>query len=352
MQEILDIVRKRAPRLATDYWTRAFKVMAQLNWIRPPADWQPIGKGADTQFLSLAEHLFARFRMPRVLWTVFTGPTAGSVRLGRVVAHVAAGGSFFDTVRTGLMPVPLTRRMCHEILARPGEATFIGAIRRAQVRAVGGSLGFCRAWIRTNPGRQLDERAREEFWQTVIGWFGHNPVPHAELGPLVDYIAHRRAEDPTFSMKGRFLSALQRGMLEWHQDLGRRRSVKHVEFRRSGLRPLDLERKVRGASGQTEREIWRFREVLDTTTLADEGRAMGHCVYSYAGQIHNGGCAIWTLTLEDSTGHWRRLTIEVRLLQRRIVQARGRFNKRAEARDMVALREWAGRNNLEIACEP
>src|SRR5262249_52864067 len=212
MRELLEVVQARAPRLVTDDARRAFKVMAQLEWARPPADWQPSGKGADTLFRSLAEHLFPRFRMPPVLWTAFSEPTAGALRLGRVVAHVAAGGSFFDTVRSGLMPVPLTRRMCHEVLTRPGERTFLGAIRRAQGRAAGGSLGFCRAWVRTNPGRHLHERAREEFWAAVIAWFCRNPVDHAELGPLVDYVAHRVEEDGAFSMKGRTLPALERGM--------------------------------------------------------------------------------------------------------------------------------------------
>ena len=349
MQELLEVARGRAPRLVTDHIMRALKVMSQLEWVRSPADWQPAGKSADTVFRSLAEHLFARFRMPPVLWTVFTGPPGGSVRLGRVVAHVAAGGSLFDAVRSGLLSVPLTRRMCHEVLTRPVEATFLAAIRRAQVRGAGGSLGFCRAWIRTNPGRQLQERAREEFWATVIAWFCRNPVPHAEVGPLVDYIAQRRDEDAAFSMKGRTLPALQRGMREWHRQLGLKKSVPNAVFRRSGLRPMDIERKARDSSGRAVREVWHFREVLDTATLADEGSAMGHCVYSYARQIQSGLCSIWTLTLEDATGHWRRLTIEVRPELHQIVQARGRWNARPEARDVLALREWAGSNTLTIA---
>jgi hypothetical protein len=106
-QAILDIVRDRAPRLVTDDAMRAFNVMSQLDWLRPLADWQPAGKGADTLLRSLAQHLFGRFRMPPVLWTSFWTPN-NSVTLARVAAHVAAGGSFFEAVRSGLMPVPLT----------------------------------------------------------------------------------------------------------------------------------------------------------------------------------------------------------------------------------------------------
>jgi hypothetical protein len=349
VQQLVDLVRERAPRLLTHDSLRAFQVMAKLDWIRPAADWQPGGNRADRLFCSLAEHLFARYPVSRVVWTAFFDTAPGSRQLARVVVHVAAGGSLFQAVRSGLMPVPLTRKMCHEILSHPGEETFLAAIRKAQVRTAGGSVRFCRAWIRTLPGRQLQDRAREEFWHGVMAWLARNGVAHAEVGPLVDYIAHRRAEDGGFTMKGRTLPALQRGMGEWHRVLARRASVPQLTFRRSGLLPLDIERNVRDAAGRSVRERWHFREILDTTALADEGQAMRHCVYSYARQIESRQCSIWTLTLSDGSGHWRRLTIEVQSASRRIVQARGPSNRLPEPRDMVPLREWAARNNLALS---
>ena len=95
-----------------------------------------------------------------------------------------------------------------------------------------------------------------------------------------------------------------------------------------------------------------MREILDSKTLLDEGRVMNHCVYSYARRIEKRECAIWTLTLEDDTGHWRRLTIEVHRSLSLISQARGRFNRFPEARDMIALNAWAGRNNLMVGATP
>jgi hypothetical protein len=127
--------------------------------------------------------------------------------------------------------------------------------------------------------------------------------------------------------------------------------VRRRAFKPSGFEAMDLDRS-RNANGTRLTEVWHFREMLDSASLADEGRAMGHCVYSYANSIERGECSIWTLTLEDGTGHWRRLTIEVRNSARRIVQARGRFNKLPQALDMVPLNAWAGRNRLEIAMGP
>ena len=83
--------------------------------------------------------------------------------------------------------------------------------------------------------------------------------------------------------------------------------------------------------------------------LLDEGRAMSHCVYSYAPAIASKRTSIWALTIEDGTGHWRSLTIEVINESRQIVQARGRFNRPPETRATAILNNWAAKNNLTIS---
>jgi len=346
-RELLQVVVDRAPRLIEDEALAAFERMADAPWARPVSTWRVSARGRDALFRSLAEHLFACFPMPAHLWTAFVGEAAPL--LAPVAVYVASGGSLYDTVRSGAMPVPLTRRMCHDVLSQRGESTFLGAIRRAQVRAAGGTLGLSQTWTQTQIGRRLHDRPGEEFWRDVLAWLCRNPTEsNAAVGPLLDYIAHRRGEDAGFSMKGRTLPAVLRSMREWHTDLARDRVIHGVRFTPSGLQPMTLDRSRRDGAGNHVKEIWHLREILDSKSLFDEGRVMRHCVYSYVHQIEKGHGAIWTLTLEDDTGHWRRLTIEVCPLQRRIVQARGRSNRPPEARDMIALRAWAGRNNLTL----
>jgi hypothetical protein len=348
LARLLHVVAERGPRLARNELFAAFERMAAAPWVRPLSDWQPAGKGVDTLFRSLAEHLFARYPMPAFLWTAFQGGEDRAALVG-VVLHVAAGGSLFEAVKTGLLPVPLTRRMCHEVLLRRGDEDFLCVVRRVQVRTAGGSGRLVSAWLATEAGSRLHDREGEAFWQTVLEWLAANPMlPETEVGPLVDYIAFRRREDPAFSIQGRSVLALLRGMREWHGALARDRSVTQRVFGTSGFQPMDLDRSRKTASGRLT-EIWHVREILDARALADEGRAMGHCVYSYAGIVGSGVCSIWTLTLEDGSGHWRRLTIEVRNVERRIVQARGRFNRLPEALDLIPLTTWANRNGLALA---
>lgn len=57
------------------------------------------------------------------------------------------------------------------------------------------------------------------------------------------------------------------------------------------------------------------------------------------------------MTVEDGlgqTGRWAMLTIEVRKDLRRVVQARGRFNRSATSEEHGILLAWAGANGLAV----
>lgn len=348
VSELLLHVAEVAPRLIDDGYLGAFRNACEVDWVRPLDTWVPRGKGKETLFRSLMEHLFARFPMPPFLWTAFDGRERNDAFI-LFAAQVAAGGSAYKAVQEGLLPVPLTRKMCHELMTVTGVMSFLEAIRRVQVRSCGGDAHFLRAWMGTRAGERLHPRVDEDFWQTVLAWFCANPMlPSAEVGPLVDYIIFRRNGDTGFSMKGRSPLALLGGMREWHGDLAKARAGTGKIFRPSGFVPLDVDRSRRDATGNHAPEIWHIKEILDSKTLADEGKVMHHCVFSYADRISSGDTSIWVMTLEDETGHWRRLTIEVRNGTRRVVQARGRFNKMPEAKDLAQLNIWAERNRLEV----
>ncbi len=349
LRDFLTAVAERAPRLVAGDTVSALALLAEVGSVRPLAAWHRSGKSPETLFRSLAEHLLARYPMPSRLWTAFFAHQDAPV-LARVAAHVASGRSLYDEVKAGVLPVPLTRKMCHETMAPGGESRFLHAMRRAQVTASDGDTRLFNAWIATRAGGRLHDRDGEQFWSQVLAWFGANPMlPQNEISPLVDYIEHRRAADPAFSIKGRSVLAMIRAMRQWHGDLAKERAAQGHVFPPSGLQPMDLDRSRRDSRGDKIIEIWHFREILDARTLADEGRAMGHCVYSYARSIDRGECAIWTLTLEDTTGHWRSLTIEVRPSLRRAVQARGRFNRMPQPRERLVLDTWATRNRLQVS---
>lgn len=348
--KVLLAVRERAPRLIESAMVRGLQEVSKLPFLRDPAEWEPRGKGRDTLFRSLCEHLFARFPMPPFLWSAFFEEDAEAFAL--FVAHVAGGGSVQAGVKQGLLAVPLTRKMCHDLMQTPADVGFFLALRRVEVRTFGGNQRFLAAWMGSQAGRRLHSAEDEAFWVTVIEWFGKNEmVDPNQVGPLVDYILYRRRQDAAFSMKGRSVLAMMRAMHEWHGELAKKKAEHGSTFKPTGFKELEIARGARTKEGNFIQEVWRIEELLSSKALNEEGRKLNHCVYSYAWSIEKGTTSIWSLNLEsaETDGKQKMVTIEVRNDLKRIVQFRGKFNRQASAREFSILTQWAGMNNLEVS---
>jgi len=348
-REILEVLDKKAPRLAETTMLNAFQQIARLPFLRAPRDWKPKGKGRETLFRGLCEHLLAKYPMPQFLWSAFSDGDAATH--GPFVAFVAGGGSVYEAVKKGLLNVPFTRKMCHDFMATPSDVTFLRALRRTPVFAFGGSERFLNVWMTSQAGRVLHAKETEAFWMVVLEWFGKHPMLNPDqVGPLVDYILVRRREDPDFSMKGRSPLAMIRGMEEWHTNLAREKAIHGATYALSGFRDFETTKGTRDSSGNYITETWKVKEILTSKALAEEGRKLGHCVYSYSWSVEKGQVSIWSMTCESSlsASPERAVTIELRNANRKIVQVRGKFNRRATAREFQVLKDWAGLNNLEI----
>lgn len=343
LEQLLLFVADNAPRLIDPTYAPALYWMSKLEWVRPLTDWKPRGKGRETVFRSLAEHLLAKYPMPALLWNAFFERSAE--QLHPFVGFVAGGGSLFKAVQQDLLPVPLTKRMCHDLMNLPAER-FTSAVRRVLVKAHGGDLRLHQAWMATHVGEQIQTREEEDFWVTVLHWFAANPMlDSAQISPLIDFIAFRRRDNPAFSMKGRSPLAMLRGMHLWHGDLAKEKAIKGIIFQPSGFEGKTYLHKVRLEHGGTHEESWKVTEITCSKGLAAEGRAQKHCVYSYAWRIEDGKVSIWSMTCDDE----RRLTIEVQNESGRIVQARGKHNRMPTSDESRFLIRWAGDNALEIA---
>jgi len=352
-------VGKLAPRLLENppYVSALQRIAARrLTWIRDLKDWVPRGKGSVTVFRSLAEHLFSKYKTPALLWSAFfERDTAIQVALENLVISIAGGNSFYEEVKTGGIHVPLTRKMCHEVLASSSDLTFLQAIRRVQIDHLGGDRRLWKAWLATRPGRSLGTEVDETFWNSVLNWLAQNPMlDRTQVSPLCDYITTRRNENRNFSMKGRAANLLIEGMEAWHAELqaGRaQRNAPHVpraeNYLPSGFRGAVYDRTREGKGGKIV-EIWKFEEILTLRDLTQEGRAMHHCVASYAASIERREISIWSLSRRDNTGNYHALTIEVRNSSRSVVQARGVCNKLPSGPEANVLAMWAQKNDLTV----
>jgi hypothetical protein len=93
---------------------------------------------------------------------------------------------------------------------------------------------------------------------------------------------------------------------------------------------------------------WTILELLDSCALQTEGRAMHHCVYSYADRCRRGETTIWSLRLRVKGHEKRIMTIEVDPHRRSIIQARAKCNRRPGGRSAEIVRQWAALAGLEL----
>lgn len=335
-----------------------------LSWTRPLEGWQPKGRSRRAELRSLIDHLFVRYPTPAFLYQAFDGDAdrlhedAWERRFLLLFTLVASGGRRKEI--PGQLGAPLTKRMITQFLSAKARQSPLEALRMAQVMASCEDKGRARdltsALMDTPFGRDRYPHG-EDRAQEVIGWITRQPdLPLAEVGPLVDYIQHAQGEEG-WSLKGRTVTSLNRDARAWHAELARIRKASGQIFPESSFRGWDrLEVK------DLDRDLyWRLslKEISNSKALSAEGRAMGHCVYSYARQIAHGRTSIWSLrrhavAIYDGVeypvgGEERLLTIEVRNGARSVPQARGRFNRKAKEWEKVCLRRWARTNGLSLS---
>jgi hypothetical protein len=286
----------------------------------------------------------------------FAGCDAQAQRNQSWYLHLGRG----QNLRTAKLPLDYTKRMAHHFLQAPDDFTVFAALRWGQIIGLGGNERLVRALVGTRLGEHFEH---DEFWTTVLRFFVAHPLLDlAEVGPIIDYIhterfvghevfvapgriEHRGPPQPNFSMKGRTPQSLLRQVAAWH------RSLSHTQQTSAEWRPSGFERYrvVEGTERNGNLKIWTITELLSAKALLAEGRAMKHCVASYARSCANRSTSIWTLEVESFQGPSKLLTIEVTNASRNIVQARGKCNVLATEKLLGIVRRWAAQAGLTVS---
>ena len=306
------------------------------KWIRPLELWKPDSRSAGKQFHSLAQHLLAQYSVPAFLdaaW--FAGQNNEARRQQGWFVHIGSG----KNIRTADLPLKLSEKAAHHVQFAPPNFSVAAGLRWGQLRALNASPNLIRAIVATSLGECFDN---EEFWTSVLHFFVNNlMLDLTQIGPMTDYIRHRKfvpqtlaqpdgtlvtaPPEPNFSMKGRTPDALLRRVEEWHQTLIQEKKTVGKEWGASGVGPLLYKEAPERGGIPLE---WTFHELRTTVELATEGRAMHHCVRTYADSCLSGRLSIWSLRLKEGDYPPRRvMTLAVHNEKRSIVEARGKCNK-------------------------
>ena len=324
------------------------------HWIRNLHEWEPNSHNSDKQFSSLLRYLFAEYEVPQFMNDAYH---TGNEIHKYWFRHIGTGSN----IRTAEgLPIPLTKKVAHHFLEAPESYPINGALRYAQIVALGGDRYLADAVLET---RLLEGFSHDEFWQSVLRFFVNNPMlDRVHVLPIIDFIWHRKfeprmefveegvlrevgPEQPHFSMRGRTAESLLAHVEEWHRRLGR--EVKSGKFQWSKSDIADFSY-VEGSEESKNMKRWTIRELLTSNQLIAEGRAMRHCVASYAYSCHSGKTSIWTMeshTKEESVKH---VTIEVSRADKKIRQIRGKANRLASDKERSVIGRWVQGEGLEL----
>ena len=319
-------------------------MLTNVSWIRFIEDWNPKNKSTETLFKSLVKHLIEEYKMPEFMYSIFymhrTGETEQYVK---IFADVAQGKSLFKAIKEH-MSLVITKKMAHMFYQSHKSFSFFYALRYAQLRSLGANSKLIHAITTTAIGRE--EMNDEEFIFSVMQWFCNQQANDmAVIGPLIDFIFHCKQADESFSMKGRSLKAMLKGMEEWHHELAMHRKLFGISYKTCGFKNGYYKTKQKTPTGIHIDINWSIVEILNSKDLVAEGRKLSHCVASYSYQIEIEKTSIWSLKRDDIGV----ITIEVRNNNRTIVQARGKCNRLVIEKEKAIIKKWAADNGLNTS---
>ena len=329
-----------SPELVRAEQCGPFSFIAQVPWRRPLMTWAGGG------WRGLVQHLLIESPHPMPPF-LFAPPRAGlpgaaeheGTRLMRLAHHLGGGGGLRAARQQGILPPCLTRRMDHLLLQTQDPLPLGEAVRRAQVEALGGPPWLAEALAATSAGRLMDWD-REIWWQQAIAWLcaGAAELQRGQVVVLVDWLRSAGVVGSAAALRRSVRNALTDAR-RWHA----------APYGRPGPRWRCPPGPLPDPGLATWREVrdgvlWTAASIIRGEALQEEGRALQHCVATYHRLVRARAHAIVSLRAAGR----RRLTIEVRLDERAVVQARGLRNRSPTREERAVLVAWAEVLGLKV----
>jgi hypothetical protein len=331
----------------------------KVLWLRDPKAFKPKSKNRDRLFAEFAGHLLDKYGdMPAFMHRVWLRGDRKAWRYRDWYVHLGRD----HNLRTAKLPVPMTRRVSHEFLQAPATYSVEQAIRWAQLTSLGARPAVIHAVAGSRIARGFDDD--DEFWMSYFRFLIEHPmIDPRQIGPLADFIHSQKFEarqvpgdrpgefrvepppQPGFSFRGRTPETLMRQMGEWHQSLGRIKTLVGGDYEAASFAGFDVTRHA----GPFPRH-YAIRQLRSAADLIAESDALSHCVSSYHWSCLRGDCTIWSLSRRDGdTGPYRRMvTVEVSD-EGLICQARGLANRDPDSEEISVIQAWASAARLQVS---
>ena len=304
--------------------------------VRNIESWERKGFDKEEQLRSLIRYSFTIYETPVFLENTFF---EFDKKFMLWYLQLGKGKSVKDLTQ---MPIHLTSKMAHEFknalnIFKPNEA-----LRFAQALGFGASLKTAKV-IGFSKLSNINE-SEEKFWETVVHFFAKETIVNAkDLDKILEFLMFKYRENIKFSMKNRTQRALIFQALEWEKNVYKTEIGEILYWETSGITPLYLEKSENG-----KKVVYKTVELLNSFALFDEGNAMHHCVAEYDKDCKEGVSTIFSLqrVYEDKLIE-RLATIEVGLSEKKIIEAKAKFNEEPSERSLQMIDLWVNSSQIK-----
>jgi hypothetical protein len=168
------------------------------------------------------------------------------------------------------------------------------------------------------------------------------------IDPGTDYVSYK----PNY-FKHLTINTLFDRMVEWHDE-------SNVDLQKKDLSWVkdstinDYEEKIMARvviDGKDAQMLSHTLNLFELTTYKDlknEGDKMKHCVASYASNCAQGKCKIFSIKKNDMVIAGDKHTATIEVVNRRIVQIKGKRNQSVDQSTISFIKRWAEKNNLTL----
>jgi hypothetical protein len=251
-------------------------------------------------------------------------------------------------------PININGKLGSFMYSAPDNYNFYQAAMFAHLKNLGLENRHMDVVLNSNMRNDL---SRFEFWKELIQIFIDEPMmDFGHYFPLVvDYINHQKfspeANQPNYNIKKRHIANIVRDAEHWHKALfaDRRKGVSIVDLKWSYhpfIKPHCENISKRNSDGNKTNVKYEIKELNTSVLLYNEGKTLGHCVYSYSHSCAGGRSSIWSMMKNSE----KLITIEVDNRTNKIVQVRGLRNRGADEFEKSIITRWGSANNLEYTC--
>lgn len=311
----------------------------QPFWLRSPATWCP---REPASFASLVEHLLLAYPAPRFLYAAALDLRhVAELRWMAYLIALGQGGSVRRLAELGRERWPDEWAVIpHKLVACLGRVheqhSPRSGLMEAEVLRVGGSAIEHRR-LCSDHSFAFDPTAAEKtpeelgFWRTTVEWLTRHreQLTDDDATVILAWARHMQIEQQRigepFRWRGRTAASALREATAYRDSLQRHR-WNRLSWRHHGW-------DWQGSHGDLGCSI---HELIDSAQLHDESQAMSHCVYSYAHACWSGRTAIFSLRQDGR----RRVTIELNLASKRVVQAKRAYNQEPSALEWAVIQRW------------